>query len=390
MAARPGQHQQTTGWTATDQGTTRRRPPWPSREAAPTSPGKTRVTAHGVPCTDGGATWVAGETRLDTGVDDDSFDVAIAAVGEDVYVVWQAMDWTDRSRSIYLAASLDGGASFSMPVEVDHHPDAALGISRSPAIVADADGRVIVAWTDNRFGAGAIFVNTSDDGGTTWLLDDVRVDPSTLGAESGAPVITSDGTGRVVVAWEDEAPEGLDTMWKVFAALSVDEGETFAPAERLDDDPLPHDSREPSIAVDPDGAAMHVVWRDMRNGLADIYLRSLELGTLTWDAISTRIDVDSDGMGNSTHPQVAADDAGRVWVVWEDDRDGQRDIYLNFSLDGGVLFQPIDLRLDSDVAGSSDSQDPHLAITTSGVVVVWVDHRNGDGTIGDIYARSVE
>jgi hypothetical protein len=247
-----------------------------------------------------------------------------------------------------------------------------------------------VTFSDNRAGPGAIFVNASDDGGATWLAADVRVDPAAVEAESQAPVIAADGAGRVVVAWEDEAPEGADTAWKVMAAVSSDHGESFDPAERLDDDPLPHDSRDAAIAIDPAGAAVHVVWRDMRNGFADIYAQRLDVAALAWAAGSTRVDTDEDGVGNSTAPRVAAGADGRVWVVWEDDRAGQRDVYVNFSLDGGEVFQPVDLRLDTDAAGAADSHDPRVAVTADRAVVVWVDHRAGAGTAGDLYARYLE
>jgi hypothetical protein len=314
----------------------------------------------------------------------------MAAIDNDVYVVWQEMDWSDRSRAIYLASSSDGGASFSAPVRVDNHPSPSTGIAREPSVAAGPSGRVYVAFADNRFGPGAIFVNASDDSGATWLPADVRVDPHVVEAESQSPVITADGAGTVVVAWEDEHPDGVDTKWKVFAAVSTDHGDTFDPEERLDDDPLPHDSRDAAIAIDPTGSYIYVTWRDMRNGLADIYLQRLEVSGITWDFSSTRIDTDTDGVGNSTLPRVAAGDDGRVWIVWEDDRSGQRDIYLNFSLDWGDSYQPLDVRLDSDLPGDADSHDPRVAVTADRAVVVWVDHRAGAGTVGDIYARYVE
>ena len=53
-------------------------------------------------------------------------------------------------------------------------------------------------------------------------------------------------------------------------------------------------------------------------------------------------------------------------------------------------YQPLDVRLDSDPAGDADSHDPRVVATADRAVVVWVDHRAGSGTVGDIYARYVE
>jgi len=79
-----------------------------------------------------------------------------------------------------------------------------------------------------------------------------------------------------------------------------------------------------------------------------------------------------------------------VWVVYEDDRNGMRDIYLNFSLDHGETYQPIELRIDSDTAGAAESTSPVVAVTDEGAVIAWIDQRNVWLDIGDLYARTVE
>ena len=87
---------------------------------------------------------------------------------------------------------------------------------------------------------------------------------------------------------------------------------------------------------------------------------------------------------------VAANAGLAVYAVWADDRNGSLDIYANYSLDGGGLFQPTDVRLDSARPGV-DSATPSVLATTNGANpvahVVWVDRRAGVN--GDIYYRSI-
>ena len=71
-----------------------------------------------------------------------------------------------------------------------------------------------------------------------------------------------------------------------------------------------------------------------------------------------------------------------------DDRSGRRDIYANFSLDGGRTFQPQDVRMDSGNAGAADSETPVVYAAHGIAHVVWVDRRN-DQINGDIYYRAL-
>jgi hypothetical protein len=61
---------------------------------------------------------------------------------------------------------------------------------------------------------------------------------------------------------------------------------------------------------------------------------------------------------------------------------------LGFSLDGGVTWQPIDVRADSDAAGVGASIIPVITALASGFGLSWVDFRT-NGINGDIFFRKV-
>ncbi len=79
--------------------------------------------------------------------------------------------------------------------------------------------------------------------------------------------------------------------------------------------------------------------------------------------------------------------------MWADDRSGALDIWGNYSLDGGGIFQPTDLRFDASSPGSSASSTPAVYATTESgapiLHVTWVDRR-ADNVTGDIYYRRPE
>lgn len=78
---------------------------------------------------------------------------------------------------------------------------------------------------------------------------------------------------------------------------------------------------------------------------------------------------------------VAADDRGRVHVTWADERDGNREIYYQRSIDGGVEWGP-PIRLTKDAAASVN---PSIAAEANFVHVAWWDDRDGSPKV---YVRS--
>lgn len=102
-------------------------------------------------------------------------------------------------------------------------------------------------------------------------------------------------------------------------------------------------------------------------------------------------------VGDATSPKVCSDNSGHVYVVWVDDRalkagTGGRDIYFKYSKDYGMTWYPefIDERLDTDTPKIGDSINPQIACDENGnVYVVWEDNRNSPLTY-EIYFRSLQ
>ncbi|MDI7268771.1 MAG: sialidase family protein, partial [Myxococcota bacterium] len=346
--------------------------------------------------TDRGVTWTGADRRLDAGLDADSFNASVAAdTGGGVYVAWETMG-ADRSRRTYVARSTDSGANFLAPVRVDRNPLAApaVGVASEPQVAVDGAGAVYVVWRDNRNGKADAYFNRSLDRGATWLASDVRLDadPIAPGAFSTGMRLAADSSGRVVVVWQDDRAVGPDAMLKIYVNRSTNRGEagSWLPSDvRLDDPSTRADSTAPAIALDATTGRFVVAWEDRRNGLPDVYVRTSTDGGTTWRP-DVRVDADGPGFGSSAAPAVVAG-AGRVFVAWEEIRvpRGQRDIHLNYSLDGGATFQPVDLRLDTGTAGASDSHSPVAVMLAGRVHCFWVDHRSGTGANGDIYTRYI-
>ena len=181
------------------------------------------------------------------------------------------------------------------------------------------------------------------------------------------------------VTWYDY----LDGSPDIYFNHSADRGATWQAADtRLDtgDATGANDSTYPQITCD--GKKVYVTWQDLRNGSPDIYFNhSVDRGA-TWQAGDTRLDTgDSPGADYSTKPQIGCygDD---VYVTWEDFRNGAWDIYFTHSADHGATWTANPTRLDTgDPPGAGSSSDPQITCDQDHVVVTWNDNRNGSPDI---------
>ena len=104
--------------------------------------------------------------------------------------------------------------------------------------------------------------------------------------------------------------------------MSRDGGKTFAPLTRVNQDGwsiqgCPDDG--PAMAVDAKGT-VHLVWPTVQNEQGVILYATSKNGA----AFSTPVRVPTLGGPKPSHPQVAVDRSGRVFVAWDEVRDGVR------------------------------------------------------------------
>jgi hypothetical protein len=233
--------------------------------------------------TDGGRTWSAPLEVSGTVTPGGFFQDSLPAVGPDgtVYVVWDetfTLQGGTTAMRLWIARSGDGGATFSAPMlvqdvvpEVLHNAEYRHGTY--PAMAVAPDGKVYVAWADNRFGDADILLTTSSDKGRTWSAP-VRVndDPVGGGTDQFFPWVSISPKGRVDIMWYDKRPDPNNYLLDVFYANTRD-GRRISANVRVTDvssDPAVW----PAFLGDYNGMAstekvVYPVWTDMRNGEAD-------------------------------------------------------------------------------------------------------------------------
>lgn len=177
------------------------------------------------------------------------------------------------------------------------------------------------------------------------------------------PAIAAEG-GKAYVVWADN--DGKDYN----IAFREHDGSAWQAEEELNPADMGIDQWNPDVAVD--SGVVHAVWHDSVNGDWDIMYRKRSGGV--WgsiEEISEDISVET-----QMYPKVAAS-GGNVYVVWQDGRDGDWDIYFKFH--NGVTWSTV-TQVNTD-SGSEAQTYPKVAAGGGKAYVVWVDEGGGDKDI---------
>ncbi len=98
------------------------------------------------------------------------------------------------------------------------------------------------------------------------------------------------------------------------------------------------DPGPPRIAASHDEDAVHIVWSDERDGNHEIYYAVMEEGAYNRTPENVRL---TDDPGRSLFPWVAVSPEDSVHVAWQDDRDGNNEVYYKFMCNFKMEMAPV-------------------------------------------------
>ena len=264
--------------------------------------------------------------------------MAVAPDGA-VYVGWtgRADPASGTSPDIYLSTSRDGGQSFSAPVKVND--DSKPNDHGMHSLAVAADGRVYVAWLDER--------NVAVE-----PMEDMKM----KGASSG---------------------HHMESNREVFLSSSSDGGRSFSPNLSVASEVCP--CCKTSLAVGPDGR-IYVSWRQVLPG--DYRHIAVSSSTDQGKTFAAATIVSNDEWVLKGCPvsggALAADADGTLRVLWYAGGDkGQRGIYWSESRDGGKTFSARQLVAESAAHGTPAL----LRQTDNALAGMWQD---GEGSKSQI------
>jgi len=278
---------------------------------------------------------------------------------------------------VFITTSSDGGRTFSPPRKV---LDAQ---SYMVQMVIDRDrgdrGRIHIVWVKAGVaplpggfspGDNPIMATFSDDGGSNFTRP-VRVSDQKR-ALAVRPALALGAGGVLHVAYYDLGEDKRDYLglegpvfegaWALVGTRSLDGGRTFLPGKVIDDRlqaperiMLIFNAPPPALTADDDGN-VYVGWWDARNGDSDVFVRASKDGGRSW---GSPVRVNDDPLKNGRNqylPALLAAGGGRLEAVFYDRRldpeNLNNNVYYAHADDYGKRFSQ-NVRLTSE---SSDSR----------------------------------
>ena len=286
-------------------------------------------------------------------------DVAFGSDGT-LYVLYVALRGNGNDPgSLWLSTSTDGGRTLALPAEVSGE------LAFQARLAVDPKGPVPITWLQ-AFGTGNLSFTEpvpyvvavrSDDKGRTFSSP-VRVsDPARQRIGGPSPVV--DAKGRLHVLYTDykenrrdfsalpgppaELPFGLVLTTSTDGGRSFPRGAEIEPGVVAIRRFLIYLPEFPQIAAGS-GDSLYVTWADGRNGDEDVFLRRSGDGGRSWTEPVKVNDNPADGT-NQFLPKVDVASDGRVNVLFLDGRNDTSgkllDAYLASSDDDGKSFENI-------------------------------------------------
>jgi hypothetical protein len=235
--------------------------------------------------------------------------------------------------------------------------DGAGGAAQYYAAVAGGNGRFVTAWTDNRLDwdiYGQFF-----DGTGQLLGSNFRVNSDALGVSQWYPYCAMDSANNVVVAWMDWRLEATQVFLRRYDASGNPVGEEFAVSD------TDATAVYGSVGMSRNGWLV-AAWMDYRDGESDIYCQVFRPdGTRVGSNVKVN---DAIADTYNGYPSCVIGNDGSFVVAWEDTRNGNYDVYLQwFDSTGNRLGgneRVPDGRLDADCYSPSCAlaSDGHLAV----------------------------
>jgi hypothetical protein len=175
---------------------------------------------------------------------------------------------------IMMAESKDG-KKWATPIAISRQGDCRDGSAtpKGGMTVISRDGYRVSTWSHDE----TIYADRSFDKGRTWLSNDIKVEEQPGGTRleipgiaygGGLPILLMNHTsgryaGALNLFWADQRNGANDT--DIWFARSVNYGDNWTPAARINDDPKGKHQFTPAATMDQSNGLVYVLFYDRRN-----------------------------------------------------------------------------------------------------------------------------
>jgi hypothetical protein len=232
------------------------------------------------------------------------------------FVAWSDLRNNERNANwdIY-AQHVDGHGNRLWATDLRVNSDTGAAYQGVPALVADTQGNLLVAWIDDRGLTGAVYAQKLSRSGAKLWPADVRVDRDPVhraGWGMATVQVALDGQDNLVVAWQGyrEGKPGTD----IYAQKLRPGGQHLWAEDVQVNEDVGSEQKWVGLAADQDGYTV-LAWVDDRHGGQDLYVQRLNpAGGRTWT--EDRPASAGSGRARQGDPSVVLDSQGRAVIVW--------------------------------------------------------------------------
>lgn len=287
--------------------------------------------------------------RVITGAD------KVLDASQKIFILWQEIIFSGGSHGgeILVAASKDGGRSFSEPVNISSSigGDGKGRITKdhwhngSVDFLAGEDGKLYAAWTEYD---GQLWFSISADEGRSFSRPQRIAGGDVSPARAPSLALGPDRT--IYLAWAIGEDPGAD----IRLSKSVDGGKTFSQPRIIAASEQYSDA--PRLAVDANGI-VHMVFAESSGGPFERYHIRYTRSSNGGDIFEMPREISgsvSNTKASAAFPGLGIDASGRLYVIWEqyrNDRHRPRGLAITMSQDSGKYFYR-----PATVPGSSDPE----------------------------------
>lgn len=258
-------------------------------------------------------------------------------------------------------------------------------------LAIDNSGNIYVVWQDYRSAsASKIYAQKYDSSGDAqWPNPTTPTDVNIAPANNTViPDILVDLAGNLYISWYDDAAGNKESY--LVKKNSSDGSDLWGAEKKVNTLADAANQSYPRVALADNGtnSTTTIIWQDDRDGDNDVYMQQFNYsGSKQWPAelrVSSTTIADNT---NQTEPVIAIDSSENICIAWTDDRNGNLDIYAEkFDRDGNLIWG--DKRVNTDLIGSLDQYNPDIAVDSlDNLYFIWTDGRNGDK---DVYMQKLD
>ncbi|HPG39297.1 MAG TPA: FlgD immunoglobulin-like domain containing protein [bacterium] len=308
----------------------------------------------------------------DTGSSDQWYpSIAVDRVGNFI-ITWEDYrndHYGDIYAQLYTFAGVAQGDNFRV------NDDSGKMFQRSPDVAVGDSGKFIITWEDCRNNNWDIYAQQYTSNGNVQGAN-FRINDDAGSEDQWSPMVAMNDSGKIIITWEDERYGNRDIYAQQYTSIGLMQGNNFC----VNDDSDSTDQRNPSVAIDKAGNII-ITWEDKLDGDNSIFARLYNYNNVIQGSqfkVNDNIEI-----AYQEYPAVAIDDLGNFIITWQDNRNGDMDIYAQRYNNSGVAL------------GANFQVNDHIlnvfqgypSIATDGLgnfVITWEDGRNRDS---DIFAQ---